>query len=92
MNLVITALIIVAALIVLDASNRWKRNRMSARRPNADDATDADVEALVRDGRKLTAIKLYREIHKVDLTTARMAVDRLAENVRSASPVEGDRR
>ncbi len=85
MNLVITVLIIVAALIVLDASSRWKRNRMSMRRPNADDATDADVEALVREGRKLTAIKLYREIHKVDFVTAKTVVDRLVETIHSSS-------
>ena len=85
MNLVITVLIIVAALIVLDASSRWKRKRMSTRRPNPDDATDADVEALIREGRKLTAIKLYREIHKVDLVTAKTVVDRLAETIRSNS-------
>lgn len=85
MNLFITVLIIVAALIVLDASNRWKRNRMSTRRPNADDATDADVETLVREGRKLTAVKLYREIHKVDLVTAKTVVDRLAETIRPGS-------
>ena len=80
MNLVITVLIIVVALIVLDASNRWKRKRTA--RPNAENATDADVETLVREGRKMTAIKLYREIHKVDLTTAKTEVDRLAETIR----------
>ena len=85
MNLVITVLIIVAALIVLAASSRWKRNRMSMRRPNVDDATDADVEALVREGRKFTAIKLYREIHRVDLATAKTVIDGLAETIRSRS-------
>lgn len=53
------------------------------RAPNADtrtyaaprDVTDAEVEDLVRQGRKLEAIKRYREIHRCDLATASHMVD-----------------
>ncbi len=58
---------------------------MSTRHPGAGEATDADVEELVRRGRKLTAIKLYREIHKVDLKTAKTEVDRMAEAIKSGT-------
>lgn len=36
-----------------------------------------DVEALIRDGRKIEAIKRYRELHGVGLREAKDAVDAL---------------
>jgi len=39
--------------------------------------TDADVERLLGAGQKIGAIKLYREIHRVDLKTAKDAVEAL---------------
>jgi len=76
MKLAITVLIIVAALFVLNRSRQWsKRAREAGRYPPPGQGTDADVERLVRHGRKMSAIKLYREIHDVDLTTAKTAVD-----------------
>lgn len=83
MKLLLTVLLIVAALIVLDASNRWRRRygRVSGRYPASGDATDEDIVRLIRAGRKLSAIKLYREIHRVDLTTAKRAIDRMSDGL-----------
>ena len=73
----------------------WHRAKILARnvpssRPSARESglypppgkgTDADVERLIRHRRKMMAIKLYREIHSVDLKQAKEAVDELAQRV-----------
>jgi ribosomal protein L7/L12 len=80
MKLLITILVIIAAVFAVNASRRWQRRHAEfARRPAPGEATDADVERFVALGRKMTAIKLYREIHGVDLKTAKEAVEGLAE-------------
>ena len=80
MKLAITLLIIVAALFVLNRSRRWsKRVREAGRIPAPGEGTDADVERLARHGRKMSAIKLYREIHDVDLTAAKTAVEAMLQ-------------
>ena len=38
-----------------------------------------DVQRLADAGEKILAIKLYREIHRVDLRTAKEAVEKLAQ-------------
>lgn len=38
-----------------------------------------DVQRLANAGEKILAIKLYREIHRVDLKTAKEAVERLVQ-------------
>jgi ribosomal protein L7/L12 len=70
---------VVLALLV-DAANRRRTRdlRQSGLLPPAGHGADADVERLVVVGRKIDAIKLYREIHGTDLKTAKEAVDRLA--------------
>ena len=84
MTLAITVLIIVAALFVLSWSRRLKeRASTNHYYPRPGEGTDADVERFVRNGRKLTAIKLYREIHDVGLKTAKEAVDRMAAELDS---------
>ncbi len=81
--LVITVAIIVVALFILDASNKSQRRRAreSGLYPPTGKGTDADVERLIRHRRKMMAIKLYREIHSVDLKQAKEAVDELAQRV-----------
>ena len=79
MKLVITILLIIAALVIIERSRRWKRlHEMQAQLPGPGEATDDDVKRFVAAGRKMTAIKLYREIHGVDLKTAKEAVEELA--------------
>jgi len=54
-----------------------ERARESGLYPPPGAGTDADVERLLSAGQKIGAIKLYREIHRVDLKTAKDAVDAL---------------
>ena len=80
MKLAITILIIVLALIVLGRTREAARRRSrELDYPARGQGTDADVERFVAAGRKMTAIKLYREIYNVDLKEAKEAVDRMAE-------------
>ena len=80
MKLVVTVLLIVIALLTIRASRRWtKQHEEFSKYPLPGEGTDADVERFIALGRKMTAIKLYREIHGVDLKTARDAVEELSE-------------
>ena len=76
--------IVVAAVgagLVLNALNRRRTDdlRQTGLHPPPGQGSDADVERLVALGRKIDAIKLYREIHRSDLKTAKDAVDEMAE-------------
>ena len=72
--------VLVVALVV-DAANRRRTRdlRQSGLLPPPGDGTDADVVRLVALGRKIDAIKLYREIRKTDLKTAKEAVEQISE-------------
>jgi ribosomal protein L7/L12 len=72
---------IIAAAVFIDAIGRRRIRtlRQSGIYPAPGQGTGGDVERLVALGRKLDAIKLYREIHRTDLKTAKQAVDELAE-------------
>ena len=84
-KLLLTIAVIIAALFILDRMNRSKqrRTRDAVRYPALGKGTDADVEKFVAAGRKMTAIKLYREIHNVDLKSAKEAVEEMAEKLQS---------
>ena len=69
-----------AAALALNALNRRKTDdlRKTGLLPPPGRGSAADVERLVALGRKIDAIKLYREIHRTDLKTAKDAVDEIA--------------
>jgi len=76
--------IVVAFAAVALALNAMSRRRTDDLRqtgfvPPPGQGSDADVERLVALGRKIDAIKLYREIHGTGLKTAKDAVDEIAE-------------
>ncbi len=76
----ITVLVVIAALFVVYMTRRWKKQHDEfIQRPAPGEATDADIERFLAMGRKMTAIKLYREIHGVDLKTAKEAVEAMAK-------------
>jgi len=72
---------VAAAALALNAMNRRRTDdlRQTGLYPPPGQGSDADVERLVALGRKIDAIKLYREIHGTDLTRAKDAVDKIAE-------------
>jgi ribosomal protein L7/L12 len=43
-----------------------------------------DIEDLLRAGQKIAAIKAYRATHRVDLTTAKQAIDALERQLRAS--------
>ncbi len=69
-----------AAALALNALNRRKTDdlRQTGLLPPPGRGSAADVERLVALGRKIDAVKLYREIHRTDLRTAKDAVDEIA--------------
>ena len=79
MVLYIVVAVVVAAL-TLNALSRRRTDdlRQTGFLPPPGQGSDADVERLVALGRKIDAIKLYREIHGSDLKTAKDVVDRMA--------------
>ena len=80
MVLYIVVAVVVAAL-TLNALSRRRTDdlRQTGFLPPPGQGSDADVERLVTLGRKIDAIKLYRDIHRTGLKTAKDAVDKIAE-------------
>src|SRR5438128_713991 len=72
---------VVAGALALSVLNRRRTDdlRQTGFLPPPGQGSDADVERLVALGRKIDAIKLYREIHRSDLKSAKDAVDKIAE-------------
>ena len=72
---------VAAAALALNAMSRRRTDdlRQTGLYPPPGQGSDADVERLVALGRKIDAIKLYREIHRTDLKSAKDAVDKIAE-------------
>ncbi len=72
---------VAAAALALNAMNRRRTDdlRQTGLYPPPGQGSDADVERLVALGRKIDAIKLYREVHGTDLKSAKDAVDKIAE-------------
>jgi hypothetical protein len=73
--------LLAAAVVVIDAfsRNRLRRLRQSGIYPPPGRGVDGDVRRLLSLGRKIDAIRLYREIHGVGLKSAKEAVERLAQ-------------
>ena len=77
-----------AVALALNAMSRRRTDdlRQTGVLPPPGQGSDADVERLVTLGRKIDAIKLYREIHRTDLKTAKDAVDKIAEKPALGGP------
>ncbi|MEN8183706.1 MAG: hypothetical protein ABFS46_14350 [Myxococcota bacterium] len=77
MQILLGAILGIATLLALRAIlSRAERPRLQPEL--ADPEPDARLDELLDDGRKIQAVKLYRELHGVDLTQAKIAVDALA--------------
>ena len=85
MKLVITIVVILAALYILARSNRW-RHQHSDR-----SFTDEDVVDMLREGRNISAIRAYRQIHGVGIREAKEAIERMKKASGIRDPVsEGE--
>lgn len=67
---------VVAALVVRAITARGERGSLPPLPPGL--SGDAAIQALLQRGRKIEAIKIYREQHGVGLKEARQAVERMA--------------
>ncbi len=74
---IVIGLIGVVAIPFIFTSRRDAALRQSGVLPAAGQATMADVERLVRAGQRISAIRVYREIHHVGLAEAKKAIDDL---------------
>jgi len=73
---------IVVAVVVLFVLFMLIRSRgKSSPRIDVDTATEEDIRTLLMTGHKIDAIKVYRRLHRVDLKTAKDAVERLADQL-----------
>ncbi len=81
MTILYIVVAVVAAALALSVLNRRRTDnlRQTGLYPPPGQGSDADVERLVALGRKIDAIKLYRQIHGTDLKSAKDAVDKIAE-------------
>lgn len=71
---------VAAVALLLDRANRrlLRRARRTGLYPAPGQGSDEDVERLLRQGEKVLAIRLYRELHATDLKTAKGAVEAVA--------------
>ena len=81
MTILYIVVAVVAAALALSVLNRRRTDnlRQTGLYPPPGQGSEADVERLVALGRKIDAIKLYRQIHGTDLKSAKDAVDKIAE-------------
>jgi ribosomal protein L7/L12 len=81
MTILYIVVIVVVAVFAIDALNRRRSRNLqqSGVYPPPGQGSQADVERLVALGRKIDAIKLYRQIHGVDLKAAKEAIDKISE-------------
>jgi ribosomal protein L7/L12 len=72
---------IVLVLLLGLVSRRGERAASGPRRREDLPRTAATVDSLLQAGQKIAAIKAYRELHGVDLKTAKDAVDARAREL-----------
>lgn len=74
----------IVAVVLFGLASRRGEEVSSTPRRTPDDRTPAvagDIDALLRGGQKIQAIKAYRELHGVDLKTAKDAMDARAREL-----------
>jgi ribosomal protein L7/L12 len=72
----------IALVVLLGVVSRWGERAASApRRRDTLPRTAATIDGLLQAGQKIAAIKAYRELHGVDLKTAKDAVDARAREL-----------
>jgi ribosomal protein L7/L12 len=77
-------LIAIAVVLLLGfLSRRGERadSKPTQIRPGGNSPTAADIDALLRAGQKIEAIKLYRQLHGVDLKAAKDVIDARAREL-----------
>lgn len=78
MTLIYIAVTVVVILIALSALKPRSSTKTIS---TIKDITDEDILEQVKQGNKIEAIKLYRELHKVGLKEAKDAIDAIAREL-----------
>jgi ribosomal protein L7/L12 len=68
-------------IVILVMSRQGERATSSRPQSDSEPATAERIDALLRSGRKIDAIKAYRKLHGVDLKAAKDAVDARAREL-----------
>jgi ribosomal protein L7/L12 len=86
MKILLVVVGIILVVILIDAANRARTRQLreSGVYPQPGQGTDGDVERLVMLAKKISAIKLYREINGVELKTAKEAVEKLTMDLQQS--------
>jgi ribosomal protein L7/L12 len=73
-----------AAVVLLGFLSRRGERPAGSRelRPSDSPPSPAEIDALLRGGRKIEAIKMYRTLHGVDLKAAKDAIDARGRELR----------
>ncbi len=81
---IIVAGIFFAIFVILYvlASIRTASDRRAGILPPAGQGSMADVERLIQSGEKISAIRVYREIHHCGLAEAKQAVDQIRDRIK----------
>ncbi|KAF0220611.1 MAG: hypothetical protein FD174_935 [Geobacteraceae bacterium] len=74
---ILAGLAATAALLGWWTGLRQSRARRTGIYPPPGTGSDADVERLVRQGEKMLAVRLYRELHGTDMKTSRLRVEEM---------------
>ena len=76
-------LVAIAVVLLLGALSRRGERAGTARRPSpgAPPPSPEGIDGLLQAGQKIAAIKAYRQLHGVDLKTAKDAVDARAREL-----------
>lgn len=77
MSLLYLVIAIVIIFVVIVAIKTHANKTVTPKIPKRD-YNDGDILDLIFQGNKIQAIKLYRELHQVDLATAKEAIDALS--------------
>jgi ribosomal protein L7/L12 len=74
---------VIAVVLLALVSRRGERVTSTPRRTagGSTSVSAADIDALLRAGQKIQAIKAYRQLHGVDLKTAKDAMDARAREL-----------
>ena len=79
---IIVGVIVLIVVLRLATGSGVDKARRSGVYPPHGAGSDADVERLVRDGQKILAIKLYRELHGVGLKDSKEVVDKIERDLK----------
>jgi len=81
---VLVFVMIVFAVVIVVKNNATKTildPLNEAEKPSEINITDEDILQMIKDGKKIQAVKMYRQLHNLGLKEAKDAVDAMARDL-----------